>query len=84
MSTAPKAPLRIDDLRHPAWLEDGMSVWIRFGKGKALRCTVQVAAGDAGRVVGAPHHVDRWLPLRDMLDLDTDVHARPARLPAGL
>lgn len=75
--------LHIDDLRAPRWLEEGMQVWIRYGTGQVLRCTVTTATGDVGRVVCANYGVDRWLRIEDLLVHHTDLHAREARVSLG-
>ena len=50
----------------PSFLDDGMEVFIRFVPPGvfvpvALKCTVLVAAGDAGRIVCEKYGIDRWV-----------------------
>jgi len=53
----------------PAWIADGMTVWIRWDreKGTALRCKVACAAGYHARVVNEQYGVDRWFHIDNLL-----------------
>jgi len=53
----------------PAWVEDGMTVWLPWNreKGSALRCKVACAAGNHARVVNETYGVDKWVSLSDLL-----------------
>ena len=64
----------------PAWVEDGMTVWLRWDeeKGTALRCTVATAAGNHARVVNKKYSVDKWVGVDSLLVPPDDSHTRDA------
>lgn len=60
-----------------AWVEEGMTVWLRWNHppNSALRCTVAVAAGDHARVVNERVGLARWQPLHMLFVEEGDLHA---------
>lgn len=65
----------------PAWVEEGMTVWIRWDeeKGTALRCVVATAAGNHARVVSSKQYgVDKWIAIYELLVPPDDKHTYDA------
>lgn len=60
----------------PAWVEDGMTVWLPWNreKGSALRCKVICAAGNHARIANDQYGVDKWVNLSSLLVPPGDVH----------
>jgi len=64
----------------PAWVEDGMTVWIRWNgeKRTVLLCKVACAAGHHARVVNELYGVDKWLHIDSLLVTSDDPHTYDA------
>ena len=60
----------------PAWVEDGMTVWLPWNreKGSALRCRVVCAAGNHAHIVNEEYNVDKWVGISNLLVPPGDVH----------
>ena len=53
----------------PAWVEDGMEVWLLWSRTERtmLRCNVACAAGKDARIVNERYGVDKWVAIGDLL-----------------
>jgi hypothetical protein len=68
------------DFEEPAWVEDGMIVWIWWNRERnsLLRCEVACAAGNHARVVNASRSVDKWFAIGDLQVPKGDSHGYDA------
>lgn len=64
-----------------AWVEEGMSVWLRWSHDlathmdKYVRCTVAVAAGNHARIVNESRGLDTWKPIDHLSVEEGDPHS---------
>lgn len=52
---------------NPTYFIKGMEVWARYKENKAIKCVVQIAAGDSAFIVNEKHDFSGWYNKYELL-----------------